>query len=592
MAAKTIAQRITLEGAEAVQQKLKAIGDTGERSFRQVKDASNEAGDAAAGAGDGALSFGEKAVAAAGLIGVLAIAAYKLGKAFLSSAEDAAKNANAVANAATRSGQSLQAYQEQIVVLQKFGFSAAEAEQIVKKFGDAAAASYKKAADGLKDMGVRFAPGEAGAEALNDQLARTGAVVKNIADARDPVAQLNNAMAASKGIFDANTGAVTTDIAAWQRFVEVIRAIQDPLVRSKALTLAFTEEQGRLFNEKVIQGKTPLAEFLAEFQREGGALQKEQAKVAADFQKAFDDFNRIRTNAGRDQGLQFAAILTPIIAELNRVIPIVNTEIERLIAEASKPLKGQSVLEAITGEIPKVLSAIGEQISATFSAVWEALKSEVPNVFSAIGQTIAAIFSGIWSGVSAAASSMWQQIQQDAQTAVNFIVGIWERVKQAISSVPSANNTAGAPLGDVQFAGGGYTGNRHVSRIAGFVHGQEYVEPAHVVRQPGVLNFLEMLRRSGGDLNAVLLRFQGYSMGGFVDGVNRSLAANFSVPGIRGFADGGLDTGGGMSNVTIQFPGQPDIVGLRASSGVVGELRKAAAMAKVRSGGRKPSRYG
>ena len=46
-----------------------------------------------------------------------------------------------------------------------------------------------------------------------------------------------------------------------------------------------------------------------------------------------------------------------------------------------------------------------------------------------------------------------------------------------------------------------------------------------------------------------------------------------------------------MSNVTIQFPGLPEIGGLRAPEKVVDELRKAAALAQVRSGGRKPSRY-
>jgi hypothetical protein len=46
-----------------------------------------------------------------------------------------------------------------------------------------------------------------------------------------------------------------------------------------------------------------------------------------------------------------------------------------------------------------------------------------------------------------------------------------------------------------------------------------------------------------------------------------------------------------MSHVTIQFPGLPAISGLRATSDVVGELQRAAAMAQVRSGGRKPSRY-
>jgi hypothetical protein len=49
--------------------------------------------------------------------------------------------------------------------------------------------------------------------------------------------------------------------------------------------------------------------------------------------------------------------------------------------------------------------------------------------------------------------------------------------------------------------------------------------------------------------------------------------------------------GGGMNAVTINFPGLPEITGLRASSGVVDQLQRAAAMAQVRSGGRKPSRY-
>ena len=38
------------------------------------------------------------------------------------------------------------------------------------------------------------------------------------------------------------------------------------------------------------------------------------------------------------------------------------------------------------------------------------------------------------------------------------------------------------------------------------------------------------------------------------------------------FAGGGMV--GGMSNVTIQFPGLPPISGLRASSAVVDELRR------------------
>jgi hypothetical protein len=91
------------------------------------------------------------------------------------------------------------------------------------------------------------------------------------------------------------------------------------------------------------------------------------------------------------------------------------------------------------------------------------------------------------------------------------------------------------------------------------------------VRQPGVLAFLEALRRSGGNLRNVLDGMGRFALGGLV-----SLPASAT---------------GGMSNVTIQFPGLQPIGGLRAPADVVEELRKAAAMAQVRSGGRKPSRY-
>jgi hypothetical protein len=67
---------------------------------------------------------------------------------------------------------------------------------------------------------------------------------------------------------------------------------------------------------------------------------------------------------------------------------------------------------------------------------------------------------------------------------------------------------------------------------------------------------------------------------------------HFALGGLVGapsFASGGNV---GMSHVTIAFPGLAPIGGLRASAAVVDELRHAAAMAQVRSGGRKPSRYG
>lgn len=63
------------------------------------------------------------------------------------------------------------------------------------------------------------------------------------------------------------------------------------------------------------------------------------------------------------------------------------------------------------------------------------------------------------------------------------------------------------------FEGGGFTGWYGRKAVAGFVHGQEYVTPANVTLQPGVIPFLEALRRHG---NKIL---PGYEKGGLVTSV-------------------------------------------------------------------------
>lgn len=91
-----------------------------------------------------------------------------------------------------------------------------------------------------------------------------------------------------------------------------------------------------------------------------------------------------------------------------------------------------------------------------------------------------------------------------------------------VNTVNTESGTASAPPpGDLpSFAPGGYTGPGGKYRPAGIVHAGEHVMPSEIVRQPGMLAFLEALRRRG---LAALRRF---SDGG--------LAA------LQGFADGGL----------------------------------------------------
>lgn len=75
------------------------------------------------------------------------------------------------------------------------------------------------------------------------------------------------------------------------------------------------------------------------------------------------------------------------------------------------------------------------------------------------------------------------------------------------AAAANASSEATNPTG---FEVGGFTGWLGRKAVAGVVHGQEYVTPANITLQPGVLPFLETLRRYG---NKVL---PGYEQGGLV----------------------------------------------------------------------------
>jgi Tape measure protein len=255
----------------------------------------------------------------------------------------------------------------------------------------------------------------------------------------------------------------------------------------------------------------------------------------------------------------FAAIFTPSVAAEG--VP--------------EPAFVQTYLAAIETVKNALNSITWDSITSAGVAAWNTIIGAIQNTASVIGQFSSSLASISWSAISSTGVAAW-----------NAIIGAIERAISAIGrflglSGQAAGGAVGGASRGVGFQGGGLLGGRGTgtsdSNLVRVSRG-EYIVPARAVRQPGVLAFLEALRHSGGKLQDVLDDMGRFALGGLVP---RTIPA---------FAIGGL-AGGGMSNVTIQFPGLPPIEGLRAPEKVVDELRKAAALAQVRSGGRKPSRY-
>jgi hypothetical protein len=275
------------------------------------------------------------------------------------------------------------------------------------------------------------------------------------------------------------------------------------------------------------------------------------------------------------QKLQFGEVLkgTGLPPELIAVLMKGTEELDKFIAKAQELAPARQQLE----DFGKGLDSLGKSLSdfgtlvagqsiATLRGYWDELKS--------IGAAAKEASLALGSMVTTAPANAWQWLTSSFDAALAQMKARWAEFQQDLAR----SGTLSPPLPSGAHAAGGLLGGRGSgtsdSNIAWVSRG-EHIMPARAVSQPGVLALLEALRLSGGNLRAVLNSMGHFALGGMV-------APTLSIPALAG---------GGMHNVTIAFPGLPEITGLRASSGVVDQLRNAAAMAQVRSGGRKPSRY-
>jgi hypothetical protein len=247
----------------------------------------------------------------------------------------------------------------------------------------------------------------------------------------------------------------------------------------------------------------------------------------------------------------------------------------------------KAALLAIVAFFESVTAAIDQAIQnwvlTPVANAWQWIKDTAVSVWEQVKALALQAYQSVVTFVTTAPGEAWQWLKDKFQEALDWIIAKWNatvpKFMQIGGGAPAPAGAAGGQVGgSAGFAGGGLLGGRGTgtsdSNLAWVSRG-EFITPARAVSQPGVLAFLEALRRSGGNLRDVLDGMGRFALGGMV-------RAPISIPAFAG---------GGMHNVTIAFPGLPEITGLRASSGVVDELRQAAAMAQVRSGGRKPSRY-
>jgi hypothetical protein len=465
-----------------------------------------------------------------------------------------------------------------VAALAKFASQASETEKALTQLQKATGVSFEN----LSAMQQVFAAGGTSAKdfaqdmaRLNQQVDEAGQAaairradpewVKWANDIKSVVQQFDNLGAGARVIFsplttlDTKVQAIKESLAKVKgeartfKLAEIFKGLDDIDRMRIGAALGLKPEEIATLS----QGSAALKQMQAEAQRLGLTLTTGNQQALQKMAQAWFEFTGLLSALFQKIG----AIAAPAFIELLNFFK----EILKSIAQDFETLP-----------LDEAIANLGTRLAPAFQVIGTILSPILIQMGNALGQ---ALIEGIKLGVQGGIAGILANLQNELEANFKILLENWKRLKAKFGF-----GDGGGASSDAQpqegFAGGGFIGGRGSgtsdSNLAWVSRG-EHIMPARAVAQPGVLAFLEALRRSGGNLSRVLDGMGRFALGGLVP---RPAMA---------FAGGGAV--GGMSNVTIQFPGLPDIGGLRASTATVDELRRAAALAQVRSGGRKPSRY-
>jgi len=507
---------IALEGGKAIEQQLEGIGDAGKKAFEEIAQAAEKAGgfknlkpeevtaklkdmgvvgkeafdkikDAVASASNwervvGAVQGVEKgftglASAAAGFaraLGPIGVAASAVAVGLVKVMGDAAEAINKVDAAAIQAGLSIEKFDKISQTFQQAGISAGAAAQGIAKITSVMEqANLEKVTQSLKELQEASTRGFGGQGTAQMQfLFETAQKVGPAADAaraaleklgvvnipESPVTRLKEIITSSNGA-----------VAAARGLIAALEAMPDTAQRSAAAIAILDQKLGT----ELVQALRTGSLTAAQFDQVVNTLTQNQANAAnlweQNSNKMSSSWERFKTSIGGD------LLATNTMREIHTVLESLNT----------------------------LINASGEQWTAAFSRMGEG----VVGLFAKLGELEVKLAGAIWDGFANAGTA-----------AINAIVSaldtLWEKLKGIGAAIKGAFSGGGEPGSTTPIPGnarGGWIGGRGTgtsdSNLAWLSRG-EYVMPASAVRRPGVLSFLEMMRRKGG--------IPGYAGGGQV----------------------------------------------------------------------------
>lgn len=270
----------------------------------------------------------------------------------------------------------------------------------------------------------------------------------------------------------------------------------------------------------------------------------------------------------------------------------------------------QLIVDGVTGLWENIVAAFqqGRQMAIdAFNGIveaiveaWGGLTGRLGDIARQIVDRVVSAFQGITARISAILNGIVDIARSILNRVSSLVDSVISKIKSAIAFAKQLTGLGGSDSGGggsstQGFAGGGSVrgpGGPRTDSIVARLSAGEFVVQASIVRKLGV----DFFHRLNNGLLPSLEGLRGFSIGGFADGFNRSMA-------IPRFADGGFarmnlapaggtsSAGtGGMVPLHLHFPGTEEIFEAFTPARVASRLQSAAVTAGLLSTGRKPLR--
>jgi hypothetical protein len=285
--------------------------------------------------------------------------------------------------------------------------------------------------------------------------------------------------------------------------------------------------------------------------------------------------------AGNQQALQTMA------EQWNQFTALLSAFFQKIGAEAApafgqllasfRPVMQQIVSDFQDLPLDQAIANLGDRLAPAFNAITELLSPIFVQMGNALGT---AFVTAVSDAVKGAISQIFANFGQELLTNWQILLENLRRLGRHFAPEPGSpaerlfGGGDGLPMASGGLIGGRGTGTSD-SNLAWVSRG-EHIMPARAVMQPGVLAFLEALRRSGGNLRGLLDGMGHFAHGGIVP---RSALA---------FAQGGPvgSSSGRILNLTIEGR---SFIGLSIPESTAQSLERFAVYSQIASTGRKPS---